>query len=139
MSRTLTQTTTDNTAGISRPFGVQVTISRPLGIDLSGVDEESARLGDLTFSFDEVTEVALDIQKPGHLVLDIQKPGHVTFAGAGIFRPGHREITRPGHVILDIQKPGHVGLGVALDNVMTIAITRPIHVGVGVDPDAANG
>jgi hypothetical protein len=147
MSRSSTQTTTDTAAapelgafpGISRPFGVQVTISRPLGIDLSGVDEASARAGDLTLSFDEVTEVAVDIQKPGHLVLDIQKPGHVTFAGAGVSRPGNSEITRPGHVILDIQKPGHVGLGVTGANVLTVAISRPLHVSVDIDPDAANG
>jgi hypothetical protein len=114
----------DGVPSISRPFGLQVTISRPLGVDLAGVEGIPAPSvsGDVKLTFDAVTEVAAGIQKPGHLMLDITRPSHVTL---DIPRPGGPiDISRPLHVTLDIQKPGHVGFTLAQPNQMAITIDQ---------------
>jgi len=115
----------DVVPSISLPFGLQVTITRPLGgVALAGVEGVPAPSvsGDVKLTFDAVTEVAANIQKPGHLMLDITKPCYVKL---DIPRPGGPiDITKPFYVTLDIQKAGHIGFTLAQPNQMAIAIDQ---------------
>jgi len=114
----------DVVPSISLPFGLQVTITRPTGVALAGVEGVPAPSvsGDVKLTFDAVTEVAANIQKPGHLMLDINKPCYVKL---DIPRPGGPiDIVRPYHVTLDIQKAGHIGFTLAQPNQMAIAIDQ---------------
>ena len=126
---------------ISHPFNLELTISRPLGLDLGKLAPlpprlGDPRLGDLRLIFEDPESVAVDIQKPGHIIFDIQRPGSVviglpvTGGPIGAAVQPIADIQKPGHILVDIQKPGHVDLGSGRPEFVAVLVTRPLQVDV---------
>jgi hypothetical protein len=123
---------------VSPPFTVELTISRPLGLELGTLGIATPpQLGDLRLVVEDVTDVVVDIQKPGHIIFDIQKPGHIVLdtpplpgGPVGTLPRPIVDIQKPGHIVVDITRPGHVDLGIGRSDVLAMQISRPTHVDI---------